>query len=115
MVWPSAPRAHLIAKAPYEHRLLIVLSDVKPNDVCRIPTPDGDYIDYEREAGIRDCAAEVRRARAEGIAVICVFTGTDADLPSARLVYGHDFARIQSLDRLAEAVSLLIRNQLGNL
>ena len=57
----------------------------------------------------------MRRARADGIAVVCVFTGADEDVPSARLVYGQDFARIQSLDRLADAVGKLIRNQLRNL
>ena len=64
---------------------------------------------------MRDTAYEVRRARADGIAVICVFTGEDADVPSARLVYGQDFTRIQSLDRLADTVGRLIRNRLRNL
>ena len=107
---------HLIADAPYEHKLLIVLSDVKPNDVVPIPGTGGrEYLDYEKDAGIRDTACEVRRARADGIAVVCVFTGEDGELPAARLVYGRDFARIQSFDRLAETVGKLIRNQLRNL
>ena len=106
----------LILSAPYEHRLLIVLSDVKPNDIIKIPSSgEEESVDYEKEAGIRDTAFEVRRARADGIAVVCVFTGADEDVPSARLVYGQDFARIQSLDRLADAVGKLIRNQLRNL
>ncbi len=107
---------HLINRAPYEHRLLIILSDVKPNDVVRIPgKEDGTRVEYEKEAGVRDTAYEVRRARADGICVICVFTGSDEDVPSAKLVYGHDFARIQSLDNLADTVSMLIQNQLRNL
>lgn len=106
----------LILSAPYEHRLLIVLSDVKPNDIVRIPgTGEEASVDYEKEAGIRDTAYEVRRARADGIAVVCVFTGDDEDVPAARLVYGQDFARIQSLDRLADTVGKLIQNQLRNL
>ena len=106
----------LISRSPCEHRLLIVLSDVKPNDIIRMAASgEEDLLPYERDAGIRDTALEVRRARADGIAVICVFTGDDEDLPSARLVYGRDFARIQSLDRLADTVGLLIRNQLRNL
>lgn len=107
---------HLIAAAPYEHKLLIVLSDVKPNDVVRIPgTGAEDFIDYEKEAGVRDTAYEVRRARESGVAVVCVFTGDDEDVPAARLVYGQDFARIQSFDRLAETVGKLVQNQLRNL
>ena len=99
-----------------EHRLLIILSDVKPQDVVRIlDEEDGSYISYEKETGIRDTAYEVRRARAEGIAVICVFTGDDEDLPSAKTVYGRDFARIRSVDQLADTVGLLIQNQIRNL
>ena len=54
----------------------------------------------------------VRRARADGIAVVCVFTGNDEDVPSAKMVYGRDFARIQSLDKFADTVGMLIQNQL---
>ena len=64
---------------------------------------------------MRDTAFEVRRARTDGIAVICVFTGEDADVPAARLVYGQDLARIQSLELLADTVGRLIQNQLRNL
>ena len=82
----------------------------------RIPgTGEEDFTDYEKEAGVRDTAYEVRRAKADGIAVACVFTGDDEDLPAARLVYGRDFARIQSLDRLADTVGKLVQNQLRNL
>ena len=62
-----------------------------------------------------DTAYEVRRARADGIAVICAFTGDDEDLPSAKLVYGRDFATIRSLDRLADSIGLLLQNQIRNL
>lgn len=107
---------YLMKDAPCEHRLLIVLSDVKPNDIVRIPgTGEEERIAYEKDAGLRDTALEVRRARSDGIAVVCVFTGDDEDVPSARLVYGRDFARIQSLDRLADTVGLLIRSQIRNL
>lgn len=107
---------HLMNNAPYEHKLLIILSDVKPNDVVKIPSKNGgEAIPYEQDAGLRDCALEVRRARADGISVICVFTGEDEDVPAAKLVYGRDFARIQSLDQLADTVGKLIQNQIKNL
>ena len=73
---------------------------------------DNSFISYEKDTGIRDTAYEVRRARADGIAVICVFTGEDDDLPSAKTVYGRDFARIRSIDQLADTVGLLIQNQI---
>lgn len=107
---------HLMNQSPYEHKLLIILSDVKPNDVVKIPSKTGgEAVPYEQDAGLRDCALEVRRARADGISVICVFTGEDEDIAAAKLVYGRDFARIQSLDQLADTVGKLIQNQIKNL
>lgn len=106
----------LMNESACEHRLLIILSDVKPQDIVRIRDRDDDsFIPYEKETGIRDTAFEVRRARADGIAVICVFTGDDEDLPAAKTVYGRDFARIRSVDQLADTVGLLIQNQIKNI
>jgi len=107
---------HLMMKSSYEHKLLIILSDVKPNDVVKIKQGNSqEAVPYERQAGITNTAFEVRKARADGISVVCVFTGEDEDLPSAKLVYGRDFARIQSLDKLADTVGMLIQNQIKNL
>ena len=106
----------LMRNTPYEHKLLILLSDVKPHDGQRMPVSgEAEFLPYEGDDGIRDTATEVRRARADGIAVICVFTGDDKDLPAAKLVYGRDFARIPSVDKLADAVGNLIQNQMRNL
>ena len=107
---------YLMWDDPYENKLLIILSDVKPNDVVRIhPSTDAEAVPYEARAGLRDTALEVRRARSDGIAVVCIFTGDDEDVPSAKLVYGKDFVRIQSFDRLADAVGGLIQNQIKNI
>lgn len=104
---------YLINQSAYEHRVLIVLSDVKPNDVMKIRAKDGSELSaYEYEAGLTDTALEVRRARSDGIAVVCVFTGNDEDVPAAKMVYGRDFARIQSLDKFADTVGMLIQNQI---
>ena len=106
---------YLISQERYEHRILIILSDVKPNDVCKIRGKGEELIPYEANAGVTDTAYEVRKARAEGISVICVFTGVDEDIPSAKLVYGRDFARIQSVDQLADTVGTLLQNQIRNI
>ena len=104
---------YLINQSTYEHRVLIVLSDVKPNDVMKIRAMDGSELSaYEYEAGLTDTALEVRRARSDGIAVVCVFTGNDEDVPAAKMVYGRDFARIQSLEKFADTVGMLIQNQI---
>lgn len=109
--------AHMLMnESRCEHKMLIILSDVKPNDVIKIPSADGgEATAYEKDAGIRDCALEVRRARADGISVVCVFTGEDEDIPAAKLIYGRDFARIQSLEHMADTVGKLIQTQIKNL
>ncbi len=106
---------YLLQQSHYEHKLLIILSDVKPNDIVRMEGTGEERVPYEQEAGVTDTAFEVRRARADGIAVICVFTGSEEDLPAAKRVYGRDFARIQSVEYLADTVSMLIQNQIRNL
>ena len=107
---------HLISSAAYAHRILIVLSDVKPNDVVKMRSSgEEELTPYDKLAGLTDTALEVRRARADDIAVLCIFTGDEEDLPSAKLVYGRDFVRIRSFDRLADTVGNLIRNQIKNL
>ena len=106
----------LMEESGCEHRLLIILSDVKPQDIVRVCDPETEsYIPYERDTAVRDTASEVRRARSEGISVVCVFTGEDEDLPAAKTVYGRDFARIRTVDQLADTVGNLIQNQLRNL
>jgi len=107
---------HLINQSRYEHKILIVLSDVKPNDVVRIPGKNGDrHVAYEYLPAVTDTAYEVRSAKADGISVVCVFTGEDEDVSSAKLVYGRDFARIQSLDKMADTVGMLIQSQIKNI
>ena len=107
---------YLMAQSRYEHRILIILSDVKPNDVRKMRgAGEDEYISYETDAGVTDTAFEVRRLRADGIAVVCVFTGDDEDVSSAKKVYERDFARIHSLDQLADTVGMLIQNQIKNL
>lgn len=104
---------HMMERDPYDHKVLIVLSDVKPNDVLKIRDRQGrELTNYVDTAGLIDTAMEVRRARADGIAVVCVFTGNDEDVASAKMVYGRDFARINSLEKFADTVGMLIQNQI---
>lgn len=106
---------HLLGNTQYEHKIIIVLSDVKPNDVVKIKKNDnGDMEQYEKLAGLIDTAQEVRNARFDGISVLCIFTGDDEDLSSAKMVYDKDFVRIKSFDMLADTVGKLINNQIRN-
>ena len=105
---------HELESAPFDHRLVIILSDCKPNDVIKV-SRDGQFLDYAAQTGILNTAREVRRITRTGAAVICVFTGDDEDLPAARTIYGRNFTRIRHLDQFADTVGSLIQNQIRNL
>lgn len=105
----------LISEAPYEHRMLIILSDVKPLDVARIRKNEQDIgVSYDEMRALADTAKEVRRLKNSGISVICIFTGEDEDIPSAKMVYGRDFVRIRDFSLFADTVGNLIRDQIKN-
>lgn len=96
------------------HRLLIVLTDVKPNDVVQLQV-GGIQQSYANEAAVEDTAAEVHRARMDGIEVLCVFTGEDADLPDVRRIFDHSFVKIRSVEHFADAVGTMLRDAIGRL
>ena len=104
---------NLISQAPYEHKMLIVLSDVKPLDVAKIRKNERDVgVTYDGIRALTDTAHEVRRLRAEGVSVICIFTGDDENLPAAKMVYGQDFVRIRDFSLFADTVGKLIIDQM---
>ena len=103
-----------LEESPSEHKLVILLSDVKPNDVIQI-SQGSNFVDYARDAGIQNTAMEIRALTYKGIQVMCVFTGKDDDLPAAHTIYGRNFARIRSLDQFADTVGALIQNQIRSL
>lgn len=100
--------------APCEHKILILLSDARPNDIIQIKQ-NGQYVDYAADNAILNTAAEVRSMLHRGISVICVFTGEDDDVPAAHTIYGRNFARIRHLEHFADTVGTLIQNQIRSL
>lgn len=100
--------------APCEHKILILLSDARPHDIIQI-LQNGHYVNYSEDNSILNTAAEVRSLQHHGIAVICVFTGDDDDVPAAHTIYGRNFARIRNLDQFADTVGTLIQNQIRSL
>lgn len=100
--------------SPCEHRIVILLSDAKPNDVVKLVQGD-TLVDYAAQNGIENTAREVRALLHQEVSVICVFTGDDEDVPAAHTIYGRDFARIRSLDQFADTVGTLIQNQIRSL
>lgn len=101
----------------YFNKILIVLSDCKPNDAQSIPDTGikQEHTKYAGTIGIIDTTVEVKRGIQNGVSILCVFTGEDEDIPTAKKIYGHNFVRIYNPDRFAETVGMLIQNQLKNL
>ncbi|MEL7649353.1 MAG: hypothetical protein AAGU76_14750 [Sedimentibacter sp.] len=108
---------YMMDRAQSEHKILIVLSDCKPNDIQCIPATGmvPAHSEYSGAAGVNDTAVEVKKGINRGISILCVFTGLDEDVPSAKKIYGHNFARISSTDRFADIVGVMMHNQLKNL
>lgn len=108
---------HMMKNSDSEHKILIVLSDCKPNDIQTNPATGiiPARIEYSGATGVEDTAVEVKKGINEGVSVLCVFTGLDEDVPSAKKIYGRNFVRINTLDRFADIVGVLLQNQLKNL
>ena len=102
---------HEMEDSPADRKIVILLSDAKPNDVVRMEQ-NGRKVDYGGDYGVLNTAAEVRTLTRQDISVICVFTGEDEDVPAAHTIYGRNFARIRNLDMFAETVGTLIQNQI---
>ena len=107
--------ANMMKNNHADHRILIVLSDCKPNDVIKVRTGSGQYRDYAAALGVSDTSAEVHAARMQGIDVLCVFTGEDDALTNCRRIYDRNFVRIRSLDLFAEAVGSMLQNRIREL
>ena len=106
--------AWLMRRAQSQNRLLLILSDASPNDDQRIPIgalPLGGY-SYSGKRGVDDTAAEAGQLRRQGIRPVCIFTGSDSELPAARKIYGQAMERIPSVGWFADAVSRLLCRQI---
>lgn len=108
---------HMMKNNPVENKILILLSDSRPSDLQNIP--DGGILpssyEYTGDTAVHDTAREVQKGKNSGIPILCVFTGKEEDLPSAKKIYGHNYAHIQSPERFADIVGVLIQNVLMNL
>ena len=100
-----------------ENKILIVLSDGRPNDVKigkdRERSIRGEMA-YRGAVGVRDAASEVRRARQKGILVLGVFTGKEIDLEAERLIYGKDFIYTKDIERFSDIVSMYLKKIIRN-
>lgn len=101
-----------LLQRPEENKILIVLSDGRPNDVVvnrpgsRNPRP------YFGEYAITDTAFEVRKLRGNGIYVLGVFSGQEKDLAAEKRIFGKDFAYIRDIRNFSRVVSKYLQRLL---
>lgn len=99
---------------PEENKVLIVLSDGRPNDlVVNRPNVRNPSV-YTGEYAVKDTAAEVRRLRSQGIAVLGVFAGEEQDLAAERRIFGKDFAYIRDISTFAHVVGRYLKKQVDD-
>lgn len=104
--------AESLMKREEPNKVLIILSDGRPNDqnVNRPNAPEAPL--YTGDYAIKDTAMEVRRARSLGIAVLGVFMGEEQDLSAERKIFGKDFAYIKNISNFSNVVGRYLKKQL---
>lgn len=95
-----------------ENKILIILSDGKPNNLGTIRTGSRNPVPYVGEEAIKDTAFEVRRARNQGISVMGIFVGSEEDLYAEKKIFGKEFAYTRNISSFAHIVGTYLRKQL---
>ena len=106
-----AAAAGLLQRAE-ENRILIVLSDGRPNDIVVNRPNSRNPRAYFGDYGTKDTAMEVRHLRNAGVSVLGVFTGEEQDLLAERRIFGKDFAYIRSIENFSNVVGRYLKKQL---
>lgn len=87
-----------------DHKILIVLSDGRPNDVVvNRPNSRNPQI-YCGDYAVKDTAQEVRHLRNAGLCVLGVFAGREKDLAAEKKIFGKDFAYIRDIRNFSAVV-----------
>ena len=94
-----------------EHKILIVLSDGRPNDIIVNRPNSKNPAPYFGDYAVRDTAYEVRKLRNAGIAVLGVFAGEEQDLYAERRIFGKDFAYIRDIANFSHVVGRYLKNR----
>ncbi len=92
--------ARLIRQAA-RHRLLLLLSDGRPNDVDQ----------YEGRYGVEDTRVAVAEARLQGLHCFCLTVDREAPRYATR-IFGRDFAVLSRAERLPTVLTTLLRDLL---
>lgn len=103
-----------LKERPEDNKVLIVLSDGRPNDIIVNRPNSKNPAPYAGDYAVQDTALEVRQLRAEGISVLGVFAGEEQDLAAERRIFGRDFAYIRDIMNFSGVVGLYLKRQLDD-
>lgn len=110
--------SELLNKREEENKILIILSDGKPND----ERPKGAFNIFENiskkytgDIAIKDTAKAVRKLRYNNVAVLGVFTGNEEDIEVERKIFGKDFAYIRNVNKFSEVVGFYLKKHISNI
>ena len=101
--------AESLEKRKEENKILIVLSDGRPNDVIAGSLRGSKKEAYCTEFAVKDTATEVRKLRNKRIAVLGVFAGEEQ---AEKKIFGRDFAYIRDIGNFANVVGRYLKRQL---
>ena len=98
-------------------KLLIMLTDARPNDDVEIPHSGRvQNKAYGEAAAIADTAAEVHALRESGVQVVGLISGeVSGGLESAREIFGQDFVRVSEIEKMAGQVGKLLQRQIASM
>lgn len=101
-----------LLQRPEENKILIVLSDGRPNDIIVNRPNSRNPHTYCGEYAIRDTAYEVRKLRSSGVHVLGVFAGKEKDLQAEKKIFGRDFAYIRDIRNFSRIAGQYLRRLL---
>ncbi|HWA56249.1 MAG TPA: VWA domain-containing protein [Gemmatimonadales bacterium] len=93
----------VLARQPARHRLLLLLSDGRPNDVD----------EYEGRYGLEDTRVAVAEARLQGVHLFCLTVDRQAPRYAPRL-FGRDYAVLSRPERLPLVLTTLLRQLIAS-
>ena len=94
------------------NKILIVLSDGKPNDTL-LNRPGAENPEpYRGRRAILDTGTEIRNLRRNHVAVLGVFVGDETELQAEKKIFGKDFAYIRSIRGFSNTVGRYLLRQI---
>lgn len=105
--------SNLIKNNNEERKIIIMLSDGKPNDEINlglVGAKNIDAQDYTEDTAILDSFNQVLVSRLNNINVLGVFMGDENDLDAEKKIFGQNFAYITDIKRFHHIVGIFFKS-----